>query len=483
MSAQLAPSQSMKQKAFADFAAEIANTSEIRQLLNSLASDVFTTWGNKGDVRFEMAKHAKRILGRKLTQSETARQAKSLQTVLQSPYMSRHLAKAVPMLLNNLLEAIQCMAVSLENLSRAEQATFFQDLLSSIETEKIGAILTSLAKTTESVHQENPKAFSQYLSPSIKNAFSRTDFGKLKASFNGAGEDIDDFLAGINDLLFEFPAKMILIFSFLPGMGNHLLFFLEDLLKRFNALPADLLADVLISFFNEIDSSRLGRLINSLNEMVRQLHTGSALIGEPGVPKFSIELLQKTKKIMREIDPDIARKAKMAWLDGKETFVQALDQTSDPEQMGSRIQYLMEKRNSRVRMRQNIFNVLEHLDSDTTVDALSEGLSSWNVYELAELVNSISQTFNILQNQAPEVLQKLGQEFINTLDMDEVEESVELFSRDLGRTFRPLLRTVVPIVVKNVIGHLEPDGDMQDDAIFEMRKSLRDFILGEEVSG
>ena len=55
----------------------------------------------------------------------------------------------------------------------------------------------------------------------------------------------------------------------------------------------DLLADIVISFLKELDGAAVAELGNELTEIVRKIHTGSALLGEPGRSPAPRDLLRK----------------------------------------------------------------------------------------------------------------------------------------------------------------------------------------------
>ncbi|MCP3954024.1 MAG: hypothetical protein GY697_17670, partial [Desulfobacterales bacterium] len=49
--------------------------------------------------------------------------------------------------------------------------------------------------------------------------------------------------------------------------------------------------------------------------------------------------------------------------------------------------------------------------------------------------------------------------------------------------FQPVLQTVLPVVIKDVISGLTTDDDANGEEITEMRTRLRQFIMNEDISG
>ena len=56
-------------------------------------------------------------------------------------------------------------------------------------------------------------------------------------------------------------------------------------------------------------------------------------------------------------------------------------------------------------------------------------------------------------------------------------------SHDLTRAFQPVLQTLLPVVIKDVINCLATDNGDNGEEITEMRILLRQFIMNEEASG
>jgi len=69
----------------AGFAAEAAKTPEIRNLLKALLSGVLHGWGDKGVIRPELARHARRILARQHVKSGQTTVHPDLVDLLQHP--------------------------------------------------------------------------------------------------------------------------------------------------------------------------------------------------------------------------------------------------------------------------------------------------------------------------------------------------------------------------------------------------------------
>ncbi|MCP4118939.1 MAG: hypothetical protein GY737_26790 [Desulfobacteraceae bacterium] len=458
-------------------------TREARNILDSTVTDFFDKWAEKGEIQSEFAKHAKRIFQRRLAQLEDRHNDQELMDLLQSPDVMEYIGKKLPESMNSMVEIVHLMAVSLVTYPEEKQLEFINDIFASLNADKIAGILTSLARTIDTLHKNNPTIIADNLVSILRDFLENIDLGEIKSLSENSKKELRSLITQTNDLLFEFPAKLILVLSFIPGISNNLLFFLKDLLKRFNALPADILTDLLISFFKEVDGKTVGKLINNLAEFIRQVHTGSALIGDPGSPRFSTEFARKTGTILNEVNPELVFKAGNALVDGKEALLKSMYDAAweDPQFAELALKQLMAVRNSRNRLAQRKIELLDELGEEEAAGAIATASSEWNADEFAELINSGCSLANRLHDHSPDLLKNRVEEFVDTLDLYEIEETVAWVSRDLTETFKPVLQTVVPVVAKDLIECLASGNNGNEEQITAMRKTLRRFIMDEEI--
>lgn len=475
---------------FAGYFAQILQTKEVMNAVDSGITEVINLWEEGSTAKKFASKPAKWVLKKNFSNhtngpKKNDQKKEELLSLLKHPDVLEYISSILPIIFNNISEIIHAMVVSLENNPEEKQLEMISRFFSSFNTEKTGETLTSLARTLTLLHKNNPKLLTDTIILKLRTFLEHTDFSEFKNAFDHSKEDIDSILKGANDLAFEFPAKLVTLLSFLPGVSNHLLVFLEDIIKRFNDLPADILADILISFLKEMDGKTIGNFINNINEMIRQVHTGSALIGEAGVPQFSTELLKKSRIMVEQIDPVVMMKAQKAVLDGKEVLQKTFQQIAgeNSELLTGSLEDLSAKNNSKIRLFIHKLETIEDLGEEDAAKALATGISKWNGYDFAEVVNATSILLNSLNAHSPDVLKKSIDEFTATLDIDEISESVSWISGDVGSSLKPFIRATAPALIKEIIGCLSPDYDETDennDQIDEAREMLRQFITGRE---
>jgi hypothetical protein len=468
-----------------DVLAKAAKTPEIRHLLKALLSGALKGWGEKGAIRSQLAGHAGRILKKQGVASGDKGVHPDLVDLLQHPKVVLYIRNQLPVLTSRLLELADRVAYSFENADQKQQTMLFDQLAASFDSDKTGRIIASLAGTLDRLHENDPTVLADKVVQILKQVLAQLDFGELKGVFANSERDLRALGTEFNDLLFEYPAKLILMLSFIPGLSNHLLFYGEDLLKRFNALPADILADLLISFFKETDARTAGKLINNLAEFIHQVHTGSALTGDGGMPQFSVELADKTRTALEAVDTELLFKAANALVDGHEALRTSLYAAAGEDQdfPALALKHRVARTNAKNRLARQKLDLLEDLGEEASAAAISAGLSEWNAYEFAEVINAVCAAANNLQQQSPDMVKHMVSEFVNTLDLYEIEETVNWLSRDLTQTFKPILQTVLPVVIQDVVSCLETDNGENGEAITEMRTRLRRFIMDEEKSG
>ncbi len=477
------PMEQQENISFAGYFAEILQTREVKNAVDSGITEVINLWGEGSTAKKFASKPAKWVVNKSFSNKSNGNEEELL-SLLKHPDLLEHTSLILPAILNNFGEILHAMAVSLEKKPEEEQLELFSRFLTSINPEKTGKIITSLARTAGTLHQKNPQFIADSIIPGLRSLLEHTDFSELKLFLDNSKTDIHSIINGANDLAFEFPAKLVTLLSFIPGISNHVLFFLEDLIKRFNDLPADILTDILISFFKEMDGKTIGRFLNNFTEMIRQVHTGSALIGEAGAPQFSTELLKKTREIFDETDPVVLTKAVSAITDGKEVFLKTLQTiaSENPEFFMGSLETLSDGKNSKIRLIKHKLELIEDLDEEDAAKAISAGISKLNTYDFAEVINSACTLFKTINEHSPIELEKLAEEFTSTIDTDEFFTCLSSITTDTIKGFRPIIRLAAPALIKEVIGSLSTEDDGNDELIEEARETLRQFILGKEVA-
>jgi hypothetical protein len=202
-------------------------------------------------------------------------------------------------------------------------------------------------------------------------------------------------------------------------------------------------------------------------------------------PRFTTDLKDKIRSMVAQIDPVLAIKARNALIDGRETLSSVLIATAQehPEYLNLWLHQLSVKRNANIRLLKQKLHVFETLPEKEANEALSAGLSSWNAYDLAEMVNTIGRTVNRISRVKPDLFPALVSEFVNSLDRYELEETLDRFSQELGQVVRPVFRMAAPSIIRELCGFFEPgeEDDGYNEAMQAAREQLRALIKGQEA--
>jgi hypothetical protein len=471
-----------KNLSFAGFIAQAIQTREIRNTVDSVITEMINQWEKGNAVKTVISNPVKWIVSKSFSKPEDIHQKNELFLLLKRLDITEHVGVMIPVIRNSLSEMLNTITVSLENASFDRQKKFIFNLISSVDPEIAGKFISTVAKAADAVHQHHPTFFSDTTIPGIGTFIQHTDFGDIRRFLDNSKEDITTMIQGLNDLLVAYPGKLITGLSFIPLITNHAVYYLKDLIYRLNLLPADILTDILISIFKDFDSKSVALLINHINELVRQIHTGSALIGESGSPQFGADFLEKIKTLQHEIDTELLLKAGKAIIDGKEvvqkTFNTLLD--NDPKLLKVRLQQQILSYNSKIAMLKQKLELIDALNDDDDTETFASVISEMNGCDLAETINTFLLIVNALQENAPQTIQKIISEFISTLDLEEIENVLESFFIEKNELFEPLVRATFPALVNGLIESLSSKNDDNDENIERSKNKLRQFIMGEE---
>ncbi|MBU1170977.1 MAG: hypothetical protein KKD44_15575 [Proteobacteria bacterium] len=468
--------------ALASLLVDIVNTPEVRHVLTQVSREWVKNWCKNSILKQGMGMPVRWALSKILTVSGTD----DLPGVFEKPEHMEALAQELPRMIKAMGPIFLSVVHAVEALPPERKKSLFSSFFPGQKTAVPGQVLPSLSRIAEAIYKDDPVFFSSRILPVLENLIASTDFGELRSLFDLMKTDLETVLSDGTGLIFEYPAKLITLLSLVPDGVNLLLTLTNHLLGHITALPPDIFTDLLLSLFKQVDETVIGQGLNNANEVIRQIHTGSTLIGDMDAPRFTTDLKDKLRKIMAQIDPGLAIKARGALIDGRETLISALiDMAEDhPDVLNLWLKQLSVKRNSNIRLLKRKISVMETLPNDDVVEALSAGLSSWNAYDLAEVVNALSRMINRIHHFNPGVIQALVTEFVNSLDLYELEESMGWLSRDLGQAVRPVFRMVAPSIVREICGFFTPgeDDDGYDEAMNQTRDLLSRLIQKKENS-
>jgi hypothetical protein len=330
---------------------------------------------------------------------------------------------------------------------------------------------------------DSPNFVKTILEPGITRWIQDTDFGELKELFDRLSDSSGDIVKMINDALWQYPSKVVLLLSLVPGTVNVTARTVNECLRRFNNLAPDLVADVVLACFRDLDPRTLGQTVNELTELVRKLDTGSPLIGDSGVSGFERDLAAFLDTLASSIEMEKLFRAREGLAAGKDTlFAKIYEYLKDhPEIALTHIRRTSHRINPVIKAAGRKADLICDLPEQETADAVSNGLSQVDFSEIAEIINLASLLANRVRGHHPDLLSSMLSQIMDSVDLVEVEDAAQGLQMDLRESLAPLGRILLPRLICLACDWMSADNAMDDPAMQEARQALQNVLQSGEV--
>jgi hypothetical protein len=437
----------------------LLGTAEVRRALSAALPEVLRAWAGESRLRALAANAFARVLSKGFTASRNGRGETSLQTMLRQPQRAREVAEQLPELINALLGASTAVSEGVALLPPEEKARVLGEVVEKLDPALAGKLLTSAARFLNEARAADPVAMAERLRPGFRAWVGSVDFGELKASVDSMAENTAAFVGMLNEEMWQYPTKMVCLFSMLPALVNATIQALTASLEPINRLAPDLVADVLLSLVRDVKAEEVGRLVNAACEMFRRVHTGSVLIGENGKPQMPAELSVLVGDALRSIDIELLLKTRALLADTQESTQSALLALLEeqPVLVQEMVEARFRRRASGFRKLARATDVLERaLTDDDVAAAVTNGLGEIDAQELADTLNRLLAIANRARDASPDALRA-----VLTLDEREVGATVRWVAADLVAALKPVAHEVLPPVIKGLADLIasKADGD------------------------
>ncbi len=462
---------------------DLLATREVRRLLITLVPEFLNVWAGGSFWKQTISKLAGHVLGRQLSRPEDALENQEIRQLLESREFVQSLAGHIPDWLALIKDAAAAFGRTLSDLPAEKQKALLEKLMGEINQGHSGDLLTSLARMVNQVHRADPLFFARVLAPGFQKWVEAVDFGELKEALENAGPDIRALVTMANETIWEYPSKVVLLLSLLPSLVNVISAAGQISLARLNEVPPDMLADIVLAFIKEIDAKALARLGDELSEVIRKIHTGSALLGEPGAPQMPKVFNETIGRMMGELDPALFWKARIALAELQSVGEQALAAAAQgrPEFRREGSLRSPELMNIRLRNRLHKLSLWENLEDEELANALARQLSGYDAQAAAEVCNQWMRLALRLYYRKPGVCAEFLRQFLGALDVDALAKTTRGVFTGMGADLRPAARSVVPDLVTFVCNTLQPLDDEHEDRAARAREAVRALLTVEEV--
>lgn len=326
--------------------------------------------------------------------------------------------------------------------------------------------------------------YAEILRPGFREIIENIDFGELKEALDCSQDDITAVVKMANEEMWRYPAKVVCLLSLLPTVANTAISAAKETLTPINNLAPDLLGDVVLSLADEIEGKKIGLLVNELCELVRKIHTGSALLGEPGKPQSANTLSHLMRDTMSTIDINLLLKAKTFLAEIKEmsvqSFIDILEQNPELAREFFINHFASIVASTRKWSRKT--DAFERLFSDEEFSReFVKGMDMIDAQEVANTISRLCGLLNRVHTSNPGIIRNSLTQTINSVDAQEVGETVKWFTEDIVESLKPVACEVLPPLIRGVADLLKPNSAGVPAEIEEALAYLKSAINSKEA--
>jgi hypothetical protein len=326
--------------------------------------------------------------------------------------------------------------------------------------------------------------YAESLRPVVRELIEHIDFGEVKTAVDSSRDDITAVIRMANEEMWRYPAKVICLLSLLPAAVNMTVSATKETLKPINNLAPDLLGDVVLSLVDDIDGKNIGMLINELSELIRKIHTGSLLLGEPGKPLSANTLSRLTRETMSTIDINLLLKARTFMTEIKEISLKVLiDQLEhSPELSGEFFQNNFLSIVAFIRNWSRKADAFERLFSEEDIAReFAKGMGEIDAQEVANTISRLCSMVNRVHAVTPGVIRNTLSQAVNSVDADEAGETARWLTEDIVESLKPVANEVLPPLIRGIADLLRPDPAGGSREIAEALAYLKSAINSKEA--
>ncbi|MEA3470106.1 MAG: hypothetical protein U9R24_00110 [Thermodesulfobacteriota bacterium] len=339
-----------------------------------------------------------------------------------------------------------------------------------------GRLLTAWAQKVNADHAGDPVCHAETRGETIHTFLANTDFGEIREMVENSEECALKTVEAFNENLWKYPAKVGSILGTLLAATNTGIRSTREILRPVekNVSP-DLLADIFLSLLKGLNAKEAANLVNSLCELTRRLHTGSYLLARGSKPLFQIYLTELLEEALPNIDAVLLGKAKIALAEDRGAIASALaDALSDnPDLLLEMVSSYGAAKTPLITGASRKVRLFEEVDQGHLADAVSQGLSDLDTYEIAELINAAIRIVNTVHEKRPDVISSLMNSVVNSIDTAEIKTASEWIIPEIVEAFKPVTSEVAPSVIRGLCEILSPEDGFEGDEHEEAFKTLQ----------
>ena len=278
---------------------QIAFVEESRGALVA-CSDVLTRlWAGQSMIKQKLSKTIQKTVQKGLVGIDKPTNTITFAALFEQTDFVRRLGRFLPKLIGSCVDLGALISQRLAHLSDEDKKHIISGFLSQTNPNQLAQVLTHLFQIWYPTLKNEPERFAKDVALATRRFLENIDLGQIAQNVEDSCEAAVLAAHAAQDELWQYPAKVVSLFALIPSSLRVATRATQDFLSRFNQIAPDLLTDIILSLVRELDLVAIAGCINQTTEIVKKLHTGSALLGQSGTPQWTQELTQ----ILNEAQP------------------------------------------------------------------------------------------------------------------------------------------------------------------------------------
>ena len=453
----------------------LIRTKEFQSIVRKLISEMLHYWAGKNPIKLILSSPVAKIFEESFKTYEKESKIASIKDMADDPEVSGvELVKLLPEILNFSISVLNTAGKTINDMSIIQEEDIIGKILKDIDLEKFGNTISSWIKIINKIHEHNPTFYADNLESSIHHLIDQLDFGEIKDFFDGAANDYIAIIKRFNDVMWDYPAKVVILISYIPSLINICTAIISHTISRFNRVPPDLISDITLSVIREIDINKITEISNEAAEILKKLHIGSALIGEPGSPQFPIDINKIIDSFFKNIDIETHLKARKAVTSIKESISMSLLEVSaqNDQILISEFKNSFDNLNLSIRKINRIISLIDELPDEIIEELVNYGFSELEIPDFADTISQIFRSIIRIHELKPDMASQIAEQFFNSLDIDSIVQAVEILMPELSNIIKPFFRANLPDLIIEFCSWFENCDDGYDDKMNRAKKAL-----------
>lgn len=307
-------------------------------------------------------------------------------------------------------------------------------------------------------HTEDFQASFDKVESSVNEVLSEFDSGLIWELVESSRESGIIKANTIQNIMNANPTKLASVLATLMLFVNNQAEALSVRVDGIREFPPDVMVELMAGVIKFIDGKKVGPLVNSMLDVSHMLHIGSLLLGDSKKSKIQQIVSEQVSGILPHIDSVTFRKSLIGTKENgyavKNGAVLAL--ADFPEILKEIIESGAVIKNAKYKHLRNKLKVVESLPEEDLADAIENNLETLDAAEIADIVTSFVEIANSVNEQKPNLIGNVLSDFVQTIDIDELEVFAEETVPKVVNAIKPATDAIMPSLINGVCDLLTP---------------------------